>query len=141
MIYKLPQAAYPYEWLIEENARRRGSPAMEFELIDTGIFDNDKYFDIEVEYAKADVDDVLMRVTIHNRGPTASIHVLPQIWFRNVWSWSGGDGKRPSLKAERRARARAARGTGHLRHSIRGEVVPVVVEFEVAVPHLRPAGW
>jgi hypothetical protein len=77
MLYKLPQAAYPYEWLIEENARRHGSPtAMEFELIDTGIFDDNRYFDVEVEYAKADVDDVLMRVTVHNRGPDqASIHV------------------------------------------------------------------
>jgi hypothetical protein len=98
MLYKLPQAAYPYEWLIEENARRRGSPAMEFELIDTGIFDDDRYFDIEVEYGKADVDDVLMRITVHNRGPEqASIHVLPQVWFRNIWSWSAGTQK-PSLQ-------------------------------------------
>jgi len=98
MLYKLPQAAYPYQWLIEENARRRGSAAMEFELIDAGIFDEDRYFDVEVEYAKADVDDVLMRVTVHNRGPeSASIHVLPQAWFRNIWSWSAGTEK-PSLK-------------------------------------------
>jgi hypothetical protein len=98
LLYKLPQAAYPYEWLIEENARRRGSAAMEFELIDTGIFDDDRYFDIEIEYAKADLDDVLMRVTVHNRGPgSARIHVLPQAWFRNIWSWSGGTEK-PSLK-------------------------------------------
>jgi hypothetical protein len=97
MLYKLPQAAYPYEWLIEENARRRGSAAMEFELIDTGIFDDDRCFDIEIEYAKADVDDVLMRATVHNRGPEqASIHVLPQAWFRNIWSWSAGIEK-PSL--------------------------------------------
>src|SRR6266516_742893 len=68
MLYKLSQAAYPYEWLLEENARRRGTAAMEFELIDTGVFDGDKYFDIEIEYAKADADDVLMRVTVHNRG-------------------------------------------------------------------------
>jgi hypothetical protein len=98
MLYKLPQAAYPYQRLIEENARRRGSAAMEFELIDTGIFDDDRYFDIEVEYAKADVDDVLMRITIHNRGPDqARIHVLPQVWFRNIWSWSP-DAKKPLLK-------------------------------------------
>jgi hypothetical protein len=98
MLYKLPQAAYPYEWLIEENARRRGSAAMEFELIDTGIFDDDRYFDVEVEYAKADVDDVLMRVTVHNRGPEpASIHLLPQVWFRNTWSWTAGTQK-PSLQ-------------------------------------------
>jgi hypothetical protein len=97
-LYKLPQAAYPYQWLIDENARRRGSTAMEFELIDTGIFDDDRYFDIEVEYAKADVDDVLMRATVHNRGPEqASIHILPQVWFRNIWSWSAGI-RKPSLK-------------------------------------------
>ena len=97
MLYKLPQAAYPYEWLLEENARR-GSSAMEFELIDTGIFDEDKYFDVEIEYAKADVDDVLMRITVHNRGAEqASIYVLPQVWFRNIWSWSEGV-TRPGLK-------------------------------------------
>src|SRR5215831_10263053 len=95
-LYKLPQAAYPYEWLIEENARR-GSAAMEFELIDTGLFNDDRYFDVEVEYAKADADDVLIRVTVHNRGPeNASVHVLPQAWFRNIWSWSAGVLK-PSL--------------------------------------------
>jgi hypothetical protein len=98
MLYKLPQAAYPYEWLIGENARRRGSAAMEFELIDTGIFNEDRYFDVEVEYAKADVDDVLMRATVYNRGPQpAAIHILPQLWFRNIWSWSPGV-KKPTLK-------------------------------------------
>ena len=97
-LYKLPQAAYPYEWLLEENARRKGSAAMEFELIDTGIFDDDRYFDVDVEYAKADADDVLMRVTVHNRGPDpAPIHILPQVWFRNIWSWSPGVTK-PSLQ-------------------------------------------
>jgi hypothetical protein len=100
MLYKLPQAAYPYQWLIEENARRRGSTAMEFELIDTGLFDDDRYFDVEVEYAKAEADDVLMRITVHNRGPEpAAIHILPQAWFRNIWSWEHGAG-RPSLKDE-----------------------------------------
>jgi hypothetical protein len=98
MLYKLPQAPYPYEWLVRENARRRGSTAMEFELIDTGVFDHDRYFDIEVEYAKADVDDVLMRITAHNRGPEqATIHILPQAWFRNIWSWAPGISK-PSLQ-------------------------------------------
>ena len=97
MLYKLPQAAYPYQWLIEENARRRGSAAMEFELIDTGVFDDDRYFDVEIEYAKADIDDLLMRITIHNRGPEqASIHVLPQVWFRNTWSWAPSS--KPSLR-------------------------------------------
>ena len=64
---------------------------MEFELIDTGMFDDDRYFDVEVEYAKADADDMLMRITVHNRGPEpAAIHILPQAWFRNDWSWSAG---------------------------------------------------
>ena len=128
MLYKLPQAAYPYEWLIEENARRRGTAAMEFELIDTGIFDDDKYFDVEIEYAKADVDDVLMRVTVHNRGAEqASIHILPQIWFRNIWSWSGG-AERPSLKDQGAgARARAARETRRLRHRVRSAGSPAVL--------------
>ena len=107
MLYKLPQAPYPYEWLIEENARRRGTSAMEFELIDTGIFDEDRYFDVEVEYAKADVDDVLMRTTVHNRGPEdAVIYLLPQAWFRNVWSWAPGC-SRPSLKDQGRGLVRA----------------------------------
>ena len=107
MLYKLPQTPYPYEWLIEENARRRGTSAMEFELIDTGIFDEDRYFDVEVEYAKADFDDVLMRTTVHNRGPEdAVIYLLPQAWFRNVWSWAAGC-SRPSLKDQGRGLVRA----------------------------------
>src|SRR3974377_2340585 len=98
MLYKYPQAAFPYELLIEENARRRGTTAMEFELIDTGIFDEDRYFDVEVEYAKADGADVLMRTTVHNRGSEdALIYLLPQAWFRNFWSWTP-DCSKPTLK-------------------------------------------
>ncbi len=88
-LYKYPQAAYPYERLIEEN-RRRGKLEGEFELIDTGVFDDDRYFDVFVEYAKADVDDLLIKVTIANRGESeAVINVLPTIWFRNTWVWFG----------------------------------------------------
>jgi hypothetical protein len=88
MLYKYPQAAYPYQRLIDENARN-GLNAREFELLDTGIFDEDRYFDVEVEYAKASPSDILMRVVVSNRGPdTASIHILPQASFRNIWSWS-----------------------------------------------------
>ena len=139
-LYKLPQAAYPYEWLLEENARRKGSAAMEFELIDTGIFDDDRYFDVDVEYAKADADDVLMRVTVHNRGPDpAPIHILPQVWFRNTWSWSPGVHK-PSLQASgRRTGAGAARGARHLQHRIRSSGSPAVlrqrVQFRAGVRH------
>jgi hypothetical protein len=100
MLYKYPQRAYPYEQLVDEN-RRRGRGAPEFELVDTGIFDDDRYFDVVVEYAKADADDLVMRVTVANRGPDAApIHVLPTAWFRNTWSWNGDD-RRPSMGPSR----------------------------------------
>jgi hypothetical protein len=88
-LYKYPQAAFPYDALVRENARRdRFAP--EYELMDTGVFEEDRYFDVQVEYAKADVEDVLIRVAITNRGPEAArIEVLPTIWFRNTWSWAG----------------------------------------------------
>jgi hypothetical protein len=94
MLYKYPQAEFPYQRLIEENARRgRGEP--ELELLDTGVFSDDGYFDVFVEYAKADVEDILIRITVFNRGPdAATLHVLPQFWFRNTWSW-GKDLRRP----------------------------------------------
>jgi hypothetical protein len=87
-LYKYPQAAYPYEQLLLGNgSRSRLEP--EYELIDTGVFDEDRYFDVFVEYAKASPEDLLVRVTIHNRGPeTAPLHVLPNLWFRNTWSWA-----------------------------------------------------
>jgi Glycosyl hydrolase family 63 C-terminal domain len=96
-LYKYPQAAYPYDDIVQTN-RRRGRHELEYELIDTGIFDRDRYFDVFVEYAKASPEDVLIRITVSNRGPeAATLHVLPTIWFRNVWSW-GGDATRPALK-------------------------------------------
>ncbi|HEU5220159.1 MAG TPA: hypothetical protein VFU23_15975 [Gemmatimonadales bacterium] len=96
MLYKYPQAAFPYERLLAEN-RGRGVEQPEFELLDTGLFDEDRYFDVEIEYAKAGPDDILLRITAHNRGPEpAPLHILPQLWFRNVWSW--GKGERPELR-------------------------------------------
>ena len=95
-LYKYPQAAFPYAWLVEEN-RRRGKDQPEFELLDTGVFDDDRYFDVVVEYAKAGPDDVLMRVTAHNRGPeAATLHLLPQLWLRNTWSWRA-NARRPRM--------------------------------------------
>jgi hypothetical protein len=97
MLYKYPQREFPYAQLVEEN-RRRGKDQAEFELLDTGIFDDDRYWDVFVEYAKAGPDDILMLVTVHNRGPeTATIHLLPQLWFRNTWAWKNG-AKKPTLK-------------------------------------------
>ena len=99
LLYKYPQTAFPYARLVEEN-RRRDKSQPEFELLDTGVFDQDRYFDVFVEYAKAGPDDVLMLVTVNNRGPDqATIHVLPQLWFRNTWSWKPRSHK-PSLRAE-----------------------------------------
>jgi hypothetical protein len=95
-LYKYPQAAFPYRQLLEEN-RRRGRSEREFELLDTEIFKEGRYFDVFVEYAKANVEDILVRITVHNRGPEpASVHVLPTVWFRNTWSWGLGNPK-PSL--------------------------------------------
>jgi hypothetical protein len=86
-LYKYPQREFPYGRLVEEN-RRRGRGLPEYELIDTGVFDNDRYFDAIIEYAKGAPDDILVRITIANRGPeAASMHALPTLWFRNTWSW------------------------------------------------------
>jgi hypothetical protein len=96
-LYKYPQRAYPYADLLQEN-RRRGKTDKEYELVDTGIFDDDRYFDVQVEYAKRTPEDLLVEITITNRGSEAApLHVLPTIWFRNTWSW-GTPVTRPSLR-------------------------------------------
>jgi len=87
-LYKYPQAAYPYEKLVMTNAVR-SRQELEYELLDTGVFANDRYFDVFVEYAKESAEDILIRITVANRGPeTATIDVLPTLWFRNIWSWT-----------------------------------------------------
>src|SRR6266699_3999290 len=84
-LYKYPQREFPYDQLVAETRRRTKNDA-EFELLDTGIFNDDRYFDIVVEYAKATTDDILIRITAINRGPdTADLHLLPTLWFRNTW--------------------------------------------------------
>src|SRR3954449_11208866 len=98
-LYKYPQRAFPYTDLVATNGAR-GKHDPEYELLDTGVFDDDRYFDVVVEYAKAAHDDVLMRVTVHNRGPeAAALHVLPTLWFRNTWSWGDAIVK-PTLKPD-----------------------------------------
>jgi hypothetical protein len=88
-LYKYPQNAYPYGDLVE-TSRKRSRTEFEYELIDTGVFDEDRYFDVFVEYAKESPEDVLVKISVHNRGPeAASLHVLPTLWFRNYWSWEG----------------------------------------------------
>jgi hypothetical protein len=99
-LYKYPQRAFPYADLVAEN-RRRGREAPEYELLDTGVFAEDRYFDVQVEYAKAAPDDILIRISVTNRGPDAApIHLLPTLWCRNTWAW-GRHEARPSLKAVR----------------------------------------
>jgi hypothetical protein len=99
-LYKYPQAEFPYAKLVEENAQRTRDEA-EYELLDTGVFDEDRYFDVFVEYAKAGPEDVLIRISAVNRGPdAAALHLLPTVWFRNIWSW---DGKTPKPELSRAA--------------------------------------
>jgi len=96
MLYKYPQQEFPYKLLVEEN-KRRSNLQPEFELIDTGIFNDNKYFDVFTEYAKAGVNDLLIKITLSNRGDEdASLHVLPTLWFRNTWSW-GYDDYKPQM--------------------------------------------
>jgi len=102
-LYKYPQRAYPYGQLLEEN-RRRSKEEPEFELLDTGVFNENRYFDVVVEYAKAAAEDILIRITAHNRGPEpARVHLLPTIWFRNTWSWNEGQIK-PVMKKSQSSR-------------------------------------
>jgi hypothetical protein len=101
MLYKYPQAEYPYADLLATNGAR-GKQEPEYELLDTGIFNDNRYFDVFVEYAKASPEDVLMQVTVHNRGPDeARLHVLPTLWFRHTWSWAGG-AEEPVLRTDTR---------------------------------------
>ena len=98
--YHYPQAAFPYEQLVEENGRRGfGDP--EYELLDTGAFDDDRYWVVDVTYAKADPTEVLARITIENKGPDAeTLHVLPTLWFRNTWSWDPAHAEQPSISLD-----------------------------------------
>ncbi|MEN6498443.1 MAG: glucosidase, partial [Thermoguttaceae bacterium] len=113
-LYKYPQAEYPYVRLVEEN-QRRGKHEPEFELIDTGLFDEDRYFDVLAEYAKGSPDDLLIRVTVTNRGPDpAVLHLLPTLWFRNTWSW-GSNGEdvdsKPRIAADAKGGVTAEHAT------------------------------
>jgi hypothetical protein len=117
-LYKYPQNEFPYGWLAEEN-RRRGRDEPEFELMDTCIFGEDRYFDVFVEYAKASAEDILIRVTAHNRGPdAATLDLLPTIWFRNTWTWNGSN-DRPVLAAREPAGKTSVIEVSHPRYSTR----------------------
>ncbi len=111
-LYKYPQAAFPYLDLVNTN-RSRNREQFEYELIDTGVFNDNRYFDVFVEYAKESPEDMLIQITIHNRGDLAAdLHVLPTLWFRNTWSW-GIHGEKPSLKQVKGLSGIAAVEAGH----------------------------
>jgi len=97
-LYKYPQREFPYRDLLEKN-RQRSREEFEYELVDTGVFEGDRYFDIFVEYAKSGPDDISVRVTTHNRGPeTARVRLLPTLWFRNTWSWGDSENGKPEIR-------------------------------------------
>ena len=131
-LYKYPQAAYPYADLVETN-RRRSKNDMEYELLDTGVFKEDRYFDVFVEYAKDGPQDILVRITVANRGPEAAeLHVLPTLWFRNDWSsWIAASyraSKKPSLKQIEAAAGTSAVAAAH----------PLLGEFVLACEGVVP---
>jgi hypothetical protein len=131
-LYKYPQAEFPYARLVEEN-RRRGRRDPEFELVDTGVFDASRYFDVEIEYAKAGPNDLAIRLLVANRGPQAApLHVLPTLWFRNTWSWGrSGEGywPKPAMTVAGETRVRAE-------HSSLGEWF-----LDVGTAPNGPPGW
>jgi len=102
-LYKYPHAEYPYQELIDVN-KSRGGQGEEYELLDTGVFEEDRYFDVFMEYAKQDAEDIAIRITVHNRGPEdAEIHLIPNLWFRNIWSWNDEPLDAPVIKKGRKA--------------------------------------
>ena len=123
-LYKYPQAAYPYADLVETN-RRRSRDEMEYELLDTGVFDDDRYFDVFVEYAKADPEDILVQVTAVNRGPDAvELHLLPTLWFRNDWSpWIAASNRAAEKPQLRQIKAAAGASAVAAAHPLLGEFI------------------
>jgi hypothetical protein len=104
-LYKYPQAEFPYQHLIEENRKRAGQ-GEEYELLDTGIFDDNRYFDVFIEYAKATAEDLCIRIEVHNRGPQdATLHILPQLWFRNTWGWGDTRLREPAITLHAQAKS------------------------------------
>ncbi len=139
-LYKYPHAAFPYERLVEENARR-GRTEPEFELIDTGVFAENRYFDVTVEYAKAAADDMLVRITAVNHGPEpAELHLLPTLWFRNTWDWDVGAPK-PRLSAPGGVAGAAViaaehKTLGHYRLAAEGAPELLFVDNETNYPRI-----
>ncbi len=97
-LYKYPQAEYPYGWLVDEN-KKRSVADPEFELTHTGVFNDNRFWDVYVEYAKTTPDNILIRITAKNRGPdTCTLCIVPQLWYRNTWSWNNENSDQPIIK-------------------------------------------
>jgi hypothetical protein len=128
-LFKYPQGEYPYRDLVETN-RRRSREEFEYELLDTGIFDGDRYFDVFVEYAKAEPEDLLIRISVHNRGPEpAVIHLLPTLWFRNTWTWEK-DAAKPSMRQVEKGSIRASGQLGEMTLDCEGDPELLFTENE-----------
>ncbi len=139
MLYKYPHRAFPYADLVAENARR-GTDVPEYELLDTGIFAENRYFDVFIEYAQVEPGDILMKVTVWNRGPTAKLHLIPQLVLRNTWTWEPGSEK-PLLKAaEHGAIAVEPAGLGVSRLYFDGSAEVLYTENESNAPRLWNCG-
>ena len=123
-LYKYPQAAYPYADLVETNGRRNRND-MEYELLDTGVFSDDRYFDVFVEYAKAGPEDILVKITASNRGPEAAkLHLLPTLWFRNDWSsWIAESNRSPEKPSLKQIKAAAGTSAVAAKHPLLGEFI------------------
>ncbi len=123
-LYKYPQAAFPYADLVDTN-RRRNRNEMEYELLDTGVFNEDRYFDVFVEYAKAGPEDILVRITAANRGPDAAeLHLLPTLWFRNDWSAWIAEANRAAVKPNlKQIEAPAGASAVEVTHPVLGEFI------------------
>ena len=133
-LYKYPQAEFPYSRLVADN-RQRGLNAPECELLDTGIFNDNRYFDVTVEYAKADANDILIRLTIANRGSEkATLHLLPTLWFRNTWSWGAVPDEittKPSMRLQQGGLAHVQHdGLGEFIFAYEGEATPLFTDNE-----------
>jgi hypothetical protein len=134
--YAYPQAEFPYADLIDEN-RRRGREGFEYELLDTGVFDDERWWDVVADYAKAGPDDLCIRLRVRNAGPDrATLHVLPTVWFRNRWSWSGRDDGRPRLTADGAVLRCEVDRLGAMALAGAGDPVPLVCDNETNTKRL-----
>ena len=129
-LYKYPQAEFPYKRLLEANASRsRKDP--EYELLDTGVFDEDRYFDVFAEYAKVDANDILIRISVANRGPeAATLHLLPTLWFRNTWTWDPREQKPVLRRSDDGAIEAEQKDLGHYRLALDGNPPLLFTENE-----------